>query len=57
MRNLAGRAVDFMNHLDTEQHRVMQHADQQVERVNVIIADLNKTKKKKTSRSCSARLR
>ena len=42
--NLAGRAVDFMNNLDSEQQRVAQHADQQVERVNVIVADINTTK-------------
>ena len=42
--NLAVRAVDFMNNLDTEQQRVAQHADQQVERVNVIGADINTTK-------------
>ena len=41
---LAGRAVDFMLHLDTERERVVQHANEQVERVNVVIADLNKTK-------------
>jgi len=42
--NLAGHAVDFMNHLDTEQQRVVQHADEQVERVNVIVNDINTTK-------------
>ena len=57
--NLTGRAVDFMNNLDVEQQKVVQHANEQVERVNVIITDINRTKKQikrrrwtRTTRSC-----
>ena len=53
--NLAGRAVDFMNNLDTEQQRVVQHANEQVERVNVIVTDINTTMAR--SSPCSARSR
>ena len=42
--NLAGRAVDFMNNLDAEQQKVILHANEQVERVNVIVRDINTTK-------------
>ena len=42
--NFAGRAVDFMNRLDDERQRVVQHANDQVESVNVVITDFNKTK-------------
>ena len=42
--NLAGRAVDFMNNLDTEQQIFVQHTNEQVERVNVIVYDINTTK-------------
>ena len=42
--DLAGRAVDFMNNLESKQKRVVEHAHQQVERVNAIITDFNTTK-------------
>ena len=42
--DLAGRAVDFLNNLDVKRQELEQHANEQVERVSVIITDLNKTK-------------
>jgi hypothetical protein len=41
---LVGRAADFINSLDAQKKAVEQHCTEEVERVVVIIADLNKTK-------------
>ena len=41
---IAGRAADFMMTLDVKRQELEQHANEQVERVSVIIMDLNKTK-------------
>ena len=42
--NLAGRAIDFLNNLDVKSQELEQHANEQVDRVSTIVADLNTTK-------------
>ena len=41
---LVGRAADFISNLDDQQKAVEKHCSEEVDRVGLIIADLNKTK-------------